>query len=96
MVAKGVSQTIQIVNENFSPFEANDLLDELIRSRINHHKIQTWKMWEGNHGFEAKGRDKEIESIVKQKSEAIALIAKATKENLKVEIIGNIEVRLIK
>lgn len=96
MVAKESNHIIQIVNGNFSPYEANDLLDELVRSRVNHHKIQMLRTWEGNHRFDSKDLDKQIEFIIKEKTEANALLAKAKMENLKVEIIGNIEVRLTK
>lgn len=94
MVAKEINQFIQIVNGNFPPFEASDILNELIRSRINYHKIQMLKMWEGNHHFDSREWNKEIETMMMEKTQALALIAKAKEEGLKVEIVGNIEVRL--
>lgn len=96
MVAKEINQVIQTVNGKFSPTEANDLLNELIASRINHHNIQMLSVWEHNHQQDSNDASGKIELMKKQKLEAIDLIAKARKEGLKVEIIGNIEVKLSK
>ncbi len=96
MVAKEINQVIQTVNGKFSPTEASDLLNELIASRINHHNIQMLSVWERNHQQDSNDSSGKIELMKKQKLEAIDLITKARKEGLKVEIIGNIEVRLSK
>ncbi len=93
MATQESNQIIQIVNGNFSPFEASDMLHELITSRINYQNIQMLRMWEGNHHFDSNEWDKKTEAMVKEKTEVIALLEKAKREGLKVEIIGNIEVR---
>lgn len=94
MVAQETNQIIQIANGNFSPFEASDMLNELITSRINYHQVQMLRMWEGDHHFDSNEWNRKIDAMIKEKTEAIALIAKAKKEGLRVEIIGHIEVRL--
>lgn len=94
MVGKEFNQIVQIVDGSFSPTEASDMLNELIKSRINFHNIQMLRMWEGNHHYNSNEWDKKIEVLKKERAEAIALLAKAKKEGFNVEIIGDIKVRL--
>jgi hypothetical protein len=94
MEAKELNQVIQIVNGNFSPFDASDMLNDLITSRISYHHVQMLRMWEGNHHFDSNDSRIKMEEMIKEKTEAIALIAKAKNEGLCVEITGNIEVKL--
>jgi len=94
MVGKEFNQIVQIVDGNFSPTEASDMLNELITSRINFHNIQMLRMWEGNHRYNSNEWDKKMEALEKERAEAIALLAKAKKEGCNVEIIGDIKVRL--
>jgi hypothetical protein len=53
-------------------------------------------MWEGDHRFDSQDWDQQVEEIIKEKSEALDLITKAKKEGLRIEITGNIGVRLSK
>lgn len=94
MVGKEFNQIVQIVNGSFSPTEAGEMLNDLITTRINFHNIQMLRMWEGNHRYNASEWDKKMETLKKDRAEAIALIAKAKKEGFEVEIIGDIKVRL--
>lgn len=94
MVAKEINQVIQTINADFSPLEARDMLNELITNRINYHQVQMLRKWEGDHHFDSNEWNKKMDAMIKEKTEAIALIAKAKKEDLRVEIIENIEVRL--
>lgn len=96
MLPKEINQIVQVVNGNFSPYEASDMLNELVKSRVNFHNVQMLRMWEGNHHFDAKEWNKKIETMKQERTDAIALIAKAKKEGFMVELIGNIEVRLSK
>ncbi len=94
MVAKDINQVIQIVNGKFSPVEANEMLHELVKSRISYDKVQMLKMWISDNHFDSRESNYKIDAMNKGKAEAMALIEKAKREGLKVEIIGNIEVRL--
>ncbi|MCE7923142.1 MAG: hypothetical protein DYG98_08790 [Haliscomenobacteraceae bacterium CHB4] len=96
MVGKDFNQIIQIVNGNFSPVEAREMLNELITSRINFHNIQMLKRWEANHRYDPSEDDKKINAMRKGKAEAIELIEKAKREGFNIEIIGDIKVKLSK
>lgn len=96
MVGKDFNQIIQVVNGNFSPAEAREMLNELITSRINFHNIQMLRMWEANHRYDSSEGDKKINAMRKEKTEAIELIEKAKREGFNVEIIGEIKVKLSK
>lgn len=40
---------IQLVDGTFTPTEASDVINALIDEKINFHKIQRLKIYEGNH-----------------------------------------------
>ena len=43
-------QQIQLVKGAFSASEASDIICALLDEKINFHKLQRLKLWEGSHG----------------------------------------------
>lgn len=91
---KGTKQQIQLVKGAFSPSEASDIICALLDEKINFHKLQRLRLWEGSHGCQTAPLDGRIEELEKEKQIAREFIAKNRAAGRRLKITGTLEITL--
>ena len=87
-------RTIQLVKGLFTPSEASDVILSLIDEKINFHKIQRLKIWEGNHRSKTNLLDNRIEELEQEKETARRILDMARKQGKNLRINGLLEMGL--
>ena len=96
MLTKEILQTIQLVNENYQPDEAWEMIDNLIDERSRQHNIQMLRKWEGNHSFDSRHLDGKIMEMKSQAKAVKSLIEQAKNYGFNIEVTASIEVKMVK
>lgn len=86
---------IQLVDGTFTPTEASDVITALIDEKINFHKIQRLKIWEGNHLSKTNMLDNRIDELEKEKMTARTIIEQARKNGKNITINGILEIKYV-
>ncbi|MBO0353381.1 hypothetical protein LDL77_16715 [Flagellimonas marinaquae] len=101
MEAKVVSEVvkdqrkIQLVDGTFTPTEASDVITALIDEKINFHKIQRLKIWEGNHLGKTNLLDSRIGELEQEKLTARNIIDHARAKGKQIVINGTLEIKYV-
>lgn len=95
MVATEVAQKIQLVAGEFTPSEASDVINALIREKINFHRIQRWSECERCDTTDTGYLDGRIGELTRDKDAAAELIKEARREGKRISIQGKLEVTII-
>lgn len=77
MVATEVTQKINLIDGKFTPSEASDIIEALIREKINFHKIQRLQSWIGDENCDTEQLSGRIGELVKEKKIAKAFFNEA-------------------
>ncbi|WP_411029019.1 hypothetical protein [Spongiimicrobium sp. 3-5] len=85
-------QKIQLVEGEFTPFEALDVVVSLLEEKINFHKLQRLKLYEGNCDTPTSYTDGRIKELEKEKDIAKAFIASVRHNGNKLRINGVLEI----
>ena len=87
-------QNIQLVDGEFTPSQASDIISALINQKINYHKIEGLQLWERDHNNDPKPLSNCIDELEKEKRHAEEFIAelKAKGKNLKINGILNLSI----
>lgn len=88
MLLTEVSQKIQLVEGRFTPSEASDVVSALIDEKINFHKLQRLKIWEGDQNAPADYANGRILELKEEKKKAKDFIREARLEGRNVRIEG--------
>ncbi|WP_455169016.1 hypothetical protein [Aegicerativicinus sediminis] len=91
---KTEAKTIQLVKGKFTPSEASDVITSLIDEKINFHKIQRLKIWEGSHRSETNLLDGRIDELQKEKRIWKGIISDARKQGKNLKINGVLSISL--
>ena len=94
MTTTNIQQKVQLVKGEFTPSEASDIIEALIKTKINFHKIQRLKLWEGNCDSNTSGLDGRIDELLKDKIDAKKFIKKARQGNYNLQISGTLNLTL--
>lgn len=86
------TQKIQLVNGEFTPSEASDVIISLINEKINFHKIQRLQLWEGNHKCETNQLDSRITELKEEKRIASEFISSIRSNGKNLKINGILEI----
>ncbi|WP_396636600.1 hypothetical protein [Maribacter sp. R77961] len=87
-------QTINLVKGTFSPAEAADVLFSLISDKIKFHHLQILSLQNGVDN-DMQWSEQRITSLKNSKNSAKDLILKARNEGYKLQIDGDITIKLI-
>lgn len=89
-----VMQKVQLVDGQFTPSEASDIIKALIKEKINFHKIHRLSMFEGNIDSDTSLDDSRVNQLKKEqiKFDAICDEARSLGKNIRINGILNIEV----
>ena len=92
MVITEVKQKIQLVEGEFTPSEASDVVGALIDEKINFHKVQRLGQWIRNENKVCRYENNRIKELLKEKRTAKEFIAAARAQGYNVRINGTLEI----
>lgn len=92
MVATQVVQQINLIDGQFTPSEASDVMEALIREKINFHKVQRLQKLIGDCDCETGELSGRISELIEEKQKAKAFFAEARAAGRNVVINGTLEI----
>lgn len=95
MTAVEVIQKVQLVDGVFTPSEAKDIVNALIKEKINFHKIHRLSMCEGNMNSDTSFDDGRVSQLLGEKEAFKAIYDEARLNGKKLRISGILDVELI-
>lgn len=95
MVATEVKQQFNLIEGEFTPSEANDVVSALIDEKINFHKVQRLQQWMGDCDSDDSGLNGRIGELEEEKRKAKAFFAEARKAGTKLVISGKLEISFV-
>ena len=81
-------QKIQLVNGEFTPSQASDIITSLIKQKINFHKLEILQSWEKNNTHNQEPLNSRIQELEKEQKTAKDFIKKMRSEGKKLKIDG--------
>lgn len=84
---KNQERTIQLLDGEFTPSQASDVIFSLISQKINYHNLEGLQNWERNHKYDQeplRNRINELEDAMKQTKDFM-LKLKDSGKNVKIE-----------
>lgn len=91
-----IDQSIRIVDGEFTPEEANDIVRALVNEKINFHKLQRLAIWEGDVNANASFPNSRIEELEREKIKFNEFVKLARKGGSMLRIEGDLKVSLIR
>ena len=85
-------QKIRLVDGEFTPSEACDIVNALLDQKINFHKLQRLAMWEGNINANASFPNHRIEELEAEKKRFKEYMRDARKQGAMVNIKGILDI----
>lgn len=79
---------IKLVDGEFNPSQALDILSALIDEKINYHKVEKLQHWESNHHKDPHPLLKRIQELEKQKKELKDYVIQLKESGLNLKIDG--------
>ena len=92
MVITKVTQKINLIDGQFTPSEASDVMEALIREKINFHKVQRFQLLIGDSDCETEEHCGRIIELQQEKQKAKAFFAEARHTGRNVIINGTLEI----
>lgn len=92
MIATEVKQKINLIDGKFTPSEASDIIDALIREKINFHKIQRLQSWIGDENCDNEPLNGRIGELVEERKKARAFFKEAKQAGANLVINGTLEI----
>lgn len=83
-----MEQKIQLVNGEFTPSEASDVIMSLIGQKINYHKLEHLQYFERNHKYDKEPINNRIQQLEEEKKIAADFILKMKNEGKNLKIDG--------
>lgn len=93
---KKTDQMIRLVDGEFTPAEACDIVNSLLDEKINFHKLQRLTIWEGNVNGNCSFPNNRIEELMREKETAKTFFKMARENGSMIKIKGNLEIELIR
>ncbi len=92
---KNQEQEIKLVDGEFTPIQASDIISSLIKQKINFHKIEGLQHWERDHNSDTKPINNRIEELKKAEEIAKDFIISMKKQGKKIRIDGHLKISLV-
>ncbi|MCB0609750.1 MAG: hypothetical protein H6562_11580 [Lewinellaceae bacterium] len=92
MTATETIQKVLLVNGEFTPSEAAEVIGSLIDQKINFHKIKRLQQWEQDHYADTSTIENRIRELEKEKRAAKAFIRQAQEEGGSFTIHGELRI----
>lgn len=84
---------VKLVDGEFTPDQALDILKALIDEKINYHKIENQQHWERNHNIDSKPFIKRIQELEEERKAVCRYISEIKQEGKMLTIHGVLTVK---
>ncbi|SHI42544.1 hypothetical protein [Aquimarina spongiae] len=95
MVKTEVLHKVQLVDGVFTPSEAADVINSLIREKINFHKLHRLSLCEGNINSDTQYDDSRVQELLQEKEDFKTIHKEALIAGKRVKISGVLEIEVI-
>lgn len=95
MTTVDVMQKVQLVDNVFTPSEARDIVNALIKEKINFHKVHRLCMYEGNANSDTSYDDNRVAQLLREKEEFKSVYTEAKSSNKKIKITGVLNIEIL-
>ena len=95
MTTTEVMNKVQLIDGVFTPSEALDVINALIKEKINFHKIHRLSLREGDENSNTTFDDSRVKELYAERENFKEVYFKARELNKRVKINGKIEIELI-
>jgi len=96
MLVQDVIQKVQLVEGQFSPSDAAQVIASLLDTKINYHKLKKLSACIGEEEANTKPVDERIEELELEKRVARELIKEARQSGKNIRINGTLELTFVK
>lgn len=86
---------VKLVDGDFTPVQAIDIISSLIQQKINFHKIENLQNWEKNHKADPEPFIKRINQLKEANETAKQFIIEMKKNGKRVQIEGNLSINIV-
>ncbi|MFD0932636.1 hypothetical protein ACFQ0R_08535 [Psychroflexus salinarum] len=86
---------VKLVDGEFTPTQASDILNALIDQKINYHKIENLQHWEQDHNNDSKPYIRRIKELEEEKKTIDRFITEIKQEGKKLCINGILTVKAV-
>ena len=94
-ITENQEQHIKLVDGEFTPIQASDIISTLIKQKINFHKIEGLQHWERNHDSDTQPISNRIKELEKAEKAAKDFIIEMKKQGKKIRIDGHLKISLV-
>lgn len=95
MTTVDVMHKVQLVDGQFTPSEASDVINALIKEKINFHKIHRLSMCEGNIDSDTSYDDSRVAQLQREQVDLKAICHEARLAGKNVKINGILDIEII-
>ncbi len=95
MITTEVLSQVQLIKGTFTPSEAQDVVNSLIREKINFHKIHRLSICEGDENSDTTYDDSRVSQLQASKEDFKEIVKLARAQKKKIRIHGALEIELI-
>ncbi|MGY3792353.1 hypothetical protein [uncultured Aquimarina sp.] len=95
MVSTEVTHKVQLVDGVFTPSEASDVINSLIREKVNFHKLHRLSICEGDMHSDTKFDDSRVSQLLQEKENFKPIYKEAMLGGKRVKISGVLNIEII-
>jgi hypothetical protein len=95
MTTTDVLQQVQLIDGEFTASEASDVLNALLREKINFHKLNRLSLWEGDLDSDTSFDDSRLAKLQSAQKEVQELCKEVRLAGRKMRINGVLEIQII-
>lgn len=88
-------QNVRLVDGEFTPVQAIDIISSLINQKINFHKVENLQKWEKDHKTDSEPIKKRIHELKEANEAAKQFIIEMKKNGKKIKIEGNLSINIV-
>ena len=90
------TKEFDLINDDFIPSEALDIVSPIIDSNVNFYKVQNWRNWEGNHKLDTQNFDQKTAELAALKNSLQEAVAHAKQAGCKLRIESSFKITMVK
>lgn len=95
MVSNSITQKVRLVDGIFAPSEAFDIVNSLIREKINVHKLHRLSISEGDIHSDTKFDDSRVSQLLQEKENFKPIYKEAMLGGKRLKISGVLNIEII-
>lgn len=96
MINTEVIQDVKLIEGQFTPAEAREVVISFLEEKINFHKRRKLNLWMRDKDANTERHDKRIAELLVEKKKMEELLAEAEAEGKKLHLSGTLDINFVK